>query len=262
MTTIQISDMETLVRTVNEFESHFIFRGHSDSSWALQSSLERMYPSASIDTIRRAEEYSLQEFKSKFHLYDPSNRIPSSKLEWLSSMQHYGVPTRLLDFTTSPYVALYFAIETLAPQQTEDPCIFALDYRALLEASIEALREVDRSFNKSYREVLSSADLVFEDVVDRFSSEILWVTEPGSLNLRLDRQAGCFLLSGKPGSTIETLLNSTRYRDVSCRKIIIPRRFYENIYALLRKANINSTIIYGDLSGLGRSIRMTLFAYK
>ena len=162
----------------------------------------------------------------------------------------------------APYVALYFAIETLSSQQTEDPCIFALDFRALLDASIAALKEVDRTFALTYREVLSTADDVFEKVVDRFSSEILWVTEPGSLNVRLDRQSGCFLLSGKPGLKIESLLASDRYGKVDCVKIVIPKDFYSNVYALLRKANINSTVVYGDLSGLGRSIRMSLFAYK
>jgi hypothetical protein len=254
--------MESLVHMVNEIESHYIFRGHSNSTWPLQSSLERMLPAAEVDVLRRAEDYSLKEFQSKFHLYDLPNRPPTSKLEWLSLMQHYGVPTRLLDFTTSPYVALYFAMETLSSQQSEDPCIFAIDFRALLTASIDALKEVDRTFDLTYREVLKSADAVFENVVDRFATDILWVTEPGSLNVRLERQSGCFLLSGKPGLKIETLLSSPRYAAVECLKLVIPKDFYGNIFALLRKANISSTVMYGDLSGLGRSIRMTLFAYK
>jgi hypothetical protein len=212
--------------------------------------------------LRKAEDYTLLEFKSKFHLYDTSNVAPSSKLEWLALMQHYGVPTRLLDFTTSPYIALYFAFESFSPNQPEAPCIFAIDYRSLLKTSIAALKVVDRSFTMDYLEVLSSADRVFDEVVDRFSSEILWVTEPGRLNVRLDRQAGSFLLSGKPGLRIESLLASDRYKDTECRKFIIPKEFYSAVFALLRKANISGTVVYGDLAGLGRSIRMSLLAYQ
>ena len=39
--------------------------------------------------------------------------VPANRLEWLALMQHYGTPTRLLDFTRSPYVACYFALEEL-----------------------------------------------------------------------------------------------------------------------------------------------------
>jgi hypothetical protein len=262
MNTIQIGEMKELIQKLNEIPSHYIFRGHSNEQWKLLSTIERMYIGQSADVIRRAEDYSILEFKSKFHLYDNENRTPTTKLEWLSLMQHYGAPTRLLDFTTSPYVALYFAIETMLPQQEEDPCVYALDYRALIKTSIEALRTIDRDFNKSYEQVLKNQDEVFEAVVDRFSSDILWATEPSRVNLRLDRQAGCFLFSGRPGMTIETLLSSDRYGKVDYTKIVMDRTLYESIYALLTKTNINSKVIYGDLSGLGRSIRMTLYAYK
>ena len=74
------------------------------------------------------EERSLTRFRSEFNLYTRDMERPDKKLSWLSLMQHYGVPTRLLDFSTSPYVALYFAIENLAPQKDGDLAIYAIDY--------------------------------------------------------------------------------------------------------------------------------------
>lgn len=49
--------------------------------------------------------------------------VPEDVIEWLALMQHFGAPTRLLDFTQSPYVATYFAVE----DATEDSVIWAVN---------------------------------------------------------------------------------------------------------------------------------------
>jgi hypothetical protein len=49
---------------------------------------------------------------------------------------------------------------------------------------------------------------------------------------------------------------------IESQKLTIPRRFYRNISALLLKANITSKVLYGDLEGLARTIKMTLFAHQ
>ena len=53
----------------------------------------------------------LDEFPRRASRYFGSNQQPADQLEWLSWMQHFGAPTQLLDFTYSPYVAVYFAFE-------------------------------------------------------------------------------------------------------------------------------------------------------
>jgi hypothetical protein len=64
----------------------------------------------------------LEQFKSNAHLYLTTLPRTFKNLEWLSLMQHYGTPTRMLDFTFSPYVAAYFAFEC----GHNDCCIYAL----------------------------------------------------------------------------------------------------------------------------------------
>src|SRR3569833_358972 len=103
MLEIRIDNTDDLLGQFNRLPNHYIYRGHANAAWPLQSSLERVIGSkwSSLDA-RRFEDYSLDRFRAKFHLYDRENITPDSKLAWLSVMQHYGVPTRLVDFTDSP----------------------------------------------------------------------------------------------------------------------------------------------------------------
>ena len=148
----------------NALPNNFIYRGHASSAWPLQSSLERVIGSRwSAAEARKFEDYSLERFCSKFHLYDRENITLDSKLAWLSVMQHYGVPTRLVDFTDSPYVALYFALESCQPSAKTDFAVFALDYTAIMEASIEYIGTKDGTFNETRASIYGKQDKIFDD---------------------------------------------------------------------------------------------------
>lgn len=260
---IKITSVDQLIEHLNKMPNHFIYRGQSNANWGLQSSLERIIDKKwSADEARRFEEYSLSQFKSKFHLYDHENSKPDSKLAWLSIMQHYGVPTRLIDFTESPYVALYFAMEFYNPLSHDDFSIYAIDYTAVMENSLKLIAAVDSSFKEDRMSISSKSDLVFEKIVDRFSYDIAWIAEPQQLNARLDRQAGSFLLSGNRGMKIEDILNSVSYENSTLMKLTIANTLYESVFSLLRKMNITSKSLYGDLDGLARSIRMQMQVYS
>jgi hypothetical protein len=263
MITERVEAVEDLVHKLNSLPNNFVYRGHAKESWILEPSLKRVF-SADVpeEKLRKAESFSLHQFKSKFHLYDTTNKTPSTKLEWLSLMQHYGAPTRLLDFTESPFVALYFAIEAYDPRQNEDFAVYGLDYRTILKSSIDEIRREDPGFAYTYEDAQLKQDEIYETVIDCSPHEVLWVTEPTKVNLRLDRQAGCFMLSGDLTRTIEQVLERQTYQAVESYKFIIPREFYESIFALLRRMNITSKAIYGDLSGLAGGIRMMISAYR
>lgn len=262
MKTISISSVESLIRQVNELPNNFIYRGQADAVWPLKSSLERVIGAGwSAEKAQRFEDYALQQFRSKFHLYDHENVHPTSKLAWLSVMQHYGVPTRLLDFTESPYIALYFALESYTHHLGRDIALFAFDYSAVLQKSIEHIQSKDSGFKETRATVFERQDEIFDAVVDRFSYDIAWIAEPQVLNARLDRQGGSFLLSGNRSLQIESVLALPLYVEVSLRKLVIPQTLVPGVFALLRKMNITSKSLYGDLEGLARSIRMQLQQY-
>lgn len=247
---------------LNSLPNDFVFRGQSDANWGLQSTLERVLGDKwSSENARKFENHSLDTFKSKYHIYSGTEHIPKSKLSWLSVMQHYGVPTRLIDFTTSPYIALYFALETYDPLSGKDLSIFAIDYSSLMEASIQHIKNKDEQFTETKISIQGKQDEIFDEVVDIYSYDIAWITEPIELNARIDRQSGTFLISGNLSKTIDSIVSSNLYASCTMMKFVIPAALYEGIYVALRKMSINSKSIYGDLSGLAKSIRMELQVY-
>jgi hypothetical protein len=258
----RVASIDELTRELNGLPNHFVFRGQANASWGLQSSLERMLAGGwAAERARTFEEYSLDLFQSKYHIYCGTEHRPKSKLSWLSVMQHYGVPTRLIDFTTSPYIALYFALETYNPKSNVDLSIFAIDYTSLMDQSIEYIKRKDNKFNETRSSVYRKQDEIFENILDRYSYDIAWISEPVESNARIDRQSGTFLISGSLENPMESVLDLTIYDKTIIRKITIPAELYTAIFVALRKMSINSKSIYGDLGGLAKSIRMELAGY-
>jgi hypothetical protein len=114
---------EDLVRAFENFEG-WIFRGHCSANWSLQSTLERRAPATHS---RVFTEYDLvRGFRRRAHNYLGVHQLPTKSGEWLALMQHFGAPTRLVDFTRSPFVAAYFAFEDLPPDGCNDCVILAM----------------------------------------------------------------------------------------------------------------------------------------
>ena len=100
------------------------YRGQSDVSWALLPRLARQ-----PNGLKR-ESALLARFKQNASLLLPA--VARSDWEWLAIMQHYRAPTRLLDWTESPLVALYFAV---VPHTATDGALWVLDPARLNLAS-------------------------------------------------------------------------------------------------------------------------------
>jgi len=174
--------------------ARWIFRGQRKSNWKLKSSLEL----AALDRFDckpahmvEIERGLLRKFKREAHHYLSRLPEPDDFMQWLALMQHFGAPTRLLDWSYSFYVAAHFAIERLEPGRTCAIWAFDSDWwraRALraLPPEVEAiLIQCDPNAKKpdTVAAILQRADplpLVFQ-------------LNPYRLNERLVIQQGIFV---------------------------------------------------------------------
>lgn len=125
-----VGDLSQQVQELHAGGRKWLFRGQGDAGWDLEPSVHRGY-------TPQQERYLTNEFRvrarSRYFSCPPSSDYPG----WLALMQHYGLPTRLLDWTYSPLVAAFFAVHPdYMPQRAArrpDACIWALEAGRLNE---------------------------------------------------------------------------------------------------------------------------------
>lgn len=121
---IEISSWNELVKIIDSTKSYqstlspWIFRGQCNESWSLQTTILRKISLHKIskNNALGIEKRLYREFRTKYRLYcnhDIPNYEKFEALCYLGMMQHYSCPTRLLDWTESPYIATFFAVESL-----------------------------------------------------------------------------------------------------------------------------------------------------
>jgi FRG domain-containing protein len=215
-----------------------ILRGQPEQ-WTLAPGLLRSVPKGiSYPAVLQAEINAMVHFRSQSHLYmAPGEReaediYGSGDLAWWTLMQHYGAPTRLLDWTASPYVAAYFAAEQ---SPNEDGAVLVVD-----AGRLNGWAQVN---NRKFRQgvVLAAGDPI---AIQAFT--------PARKTQRLAAQQGYFTVAGHPQKEHDELLEEA---GAIVRRWVIPAQIKPSILAHLRVMNVSALTLFPGLDGLGRTVR-------
>jgi hypothetical protein len=248
--------------SINRHRSSMVFRGMTRWSWSMKTSLMRLG-----GEYQSLEKHLLRNFRKYAHR-DVVER--DSFWHWLAVAQHHGLPTRLLDWTYSPFVAMHFATDSLA-EMREDGVIWCADLRKAHESlpavladqieqegsyvfTIDMLAALERR-RDDYTPLVADDERAgkrlrdlrdFDDLADKPFALFI---EPPSIDDRIVNQFALFSAISCPSMTMDDWLAG---HPGIYKRVLIPSKIKWEIRDKLDQANINERVIYPGLDGLSR----------
>ncbi len=248
------------------------FRGQRNAKWGLTPSLERTVIKGPIPTAR-VEKVFLSRFKRQAHHYLPTTPKEDSTIEWLALMQHWGVPTRLLDFTLSPYVGLFFAVVDM-DAATDESALWAIHWASLdlivgFDLDGETIRKIMPDWAQNEKHAPQLQLRSFFDAAYRKHKEFSFVApvQPFMMNERLALQQGMFLcpftlslpfeVSFVQPPSFQHVIDAEAKQINShfARKLVITKSARCEILRELHRMNITSASLFPGLGGFAQSLR-------
>jgi len=238
--TVQLENWTEFAEFLSRFVpwGNYIWRGHSRDTWQLEPSLDRLLR----DTGKAGDDQAVREHLGRFELAVRGRRGANPtrlmKEELWALGQHYGLPSPLLDWTASPFVAAFFAFEQRDPHGTSQRSVFALDTNAVVRRSGEITGDVRHGPSRGLR-----------------------VVRPRNYHdQRLISQGGLFT-RGPNGVDVETWVRTyfrgcERYWKLV--RINLPTSERATALKALNRMNINHLSLFPDLSGAARYCDMAL----
>jgi hypothetical protein len=252
-------------KRIGQYLHNFIFRGQSDHEWQLETSLRRaiLQNNPGLQTsITHREKIILNKFKAQAHNYLQSPPSASDDIEWLSLVQDFGGPTRLLDFTESFYIAAFFALE----DATSTSAIWCINNEFLN----------NKILGMGITNFEEFAGLCIKSQENR--ERIVIRVTPPRLNQRLAIQKGTFLfpcnprysfeenlcnsfdiplsaLSKENAENIDDSIKADKARNSFIIKILLSQELRPQAIEDLYSMNIDAASLFPDLSGFARSLK-------
>jgi len=218
------------------------FRGQPNARWKLVPTLYRM---------KQSNENELRtEFKLRAFQLMPEGHVPKDNKEWYFLMQHFGTPTRLLDWTDGALIALYFAVK--AQKKFKNAAVWMLDPEWL---NTEVLKKLDPDNYLSgvllpdWREV---SDWFPEPFEEPLHVVLPIAVDPPHVARRVSVQRSRFTIHGRSKRGLDVLaqgLSNTRLV-----KMMIPNKVGKDILRNLSTCGIVETSVFPDLEGLSREL--------
>lgn len=230
---------------LQRFRSQYAFRGLSDARNGLSMSLKRLGgPYAQMET------HLLRNFRKYAH----RNATEEDSIwHWLALAQHHGLPTRLLDWTYSPLVAMHFATDNME-KFGMDGVVWAVHYGRAHELLPRKLRdELHREGSDVFTvEMLSSVTPSLHDLAALSEDPYLFFLEPPAIDDRIINQYALFSVVSDPATELDEWLQ--QYPDL-WKKIIIPSGLKWEIRDKLDQSNITERVLFPGLDGLSLWLR-------
>jgi len=229
----------------NRYRSNYVYRGLACKNWRLETSLKRL--GGDYDKVEKP-------LLRSFCKYARPGDIPGDSI-WikLSVAQHHKLPTRLLDWTVSPKIALHFAtFET--NYYKEDGVIWCVDVvkaRDLLPVQLKSILKKEYAFLFSIEMLNEVNNLSDFDLIPRDDDFVLFY-EPPSLDARIINQAAIMSVMPSPNLTLCDLLKKNN--DLYFR-IIIPGELKWEIRDKLDQDNTTERMLFPGLDGTAEWLR-------
>lgn len=245
------------------------YRGHKRSDWRLVTTIERAadlygFPK---DRLRNREQWIVTQFQRRAHHYMDNLPDPEAVFDWLALIQHYGGPTRLLDFSYSFYLASFFALETAEA----DAVLWGIHLNSLQTGIGDPSEAPSHNRLKINELYVQRANKILRGELEAVG---VLPVEPFQLHERLSIQRGLFLfpcdleagflanLARQLGIDLDKEPPREDCRDTSATvvdpehtkilKIIIPRTTHNTALWDLDEMNINAASLFPGLDGYAR----------
>ncbi|WP_339414536.1 FRG domain-containing protein [Pseudomonas sp. EA_35y_Pfl2_R5] len=212
--------------------SHYVWRGQRDADWPLQTSLDRALQFKLKSKHHSISKAHLEKFKLAVRGRRGSNPVTiNDENEWWALAQHNGMATPLLDWTESPFVALYFAFEKAQTPVSGKRAIWALG-----------------NVSKKNSEIIANHK-------EETPPPILEFVRPmQDENSRLVSQSGLFT-KVPYGQTVESWIKAQHAGHIATApliKITFPNNDRPECLRTLQKMNINHLSLFPDIYGAGQ----------
>lgn len=241
---MKINSIQELLERLEDIQKDRLqsvwYRGQGLKDWPLTPYYLRLNGTQSESTL-------LKRFKqSASMLIDTS---PKESFDWLFLMQHYGVPTRLLDWSESPLVALYFAVENLEKYGAEDGALWLL-YPSELNKHARINNKEEEGFIPSFDdEELASYSV--ESLKSNTRIQLFPVATIATRNnSRIQAQLGVFTIHHHENIPIEKVGDG-----LHTVKIVIPAASKERIKNQLALLGYTKFQLFPELSSIGDIIK-------
>ncbi|MGU1581404.1 FRG domain-containing protein [Pseudomonas aeruginosa] len=232
------------------------YRGVNNSAHHLAPGLYRHRTIQTIDDVSKLENELISRFKQRSIPF--TDRTFPNSWETLFYMQHYRLPTRLLDWTENPFIAFYFALSNSAYELNGGTPVFNTDATIWVLDPIAWNRHA--LTHQSYdREILQSIDEEMkgyapETAISKMNNHP--VALYGTHNSpRIVAQRGVFTIFGQNMSGMDEMFSSARFPSHSLVKLIVPRNSISLLRTSLFSYGFTESVVYPDLDGLALEIK-------